>query len=73
MSFKDNLNKKISTFSKILIPILLVILGGILGLILIGFFGEAIWLSLAWCFGKIWKILLVGIIVFFIFGFLANN
>ncbi|MBQ7905148.1 MAG: hypothetical protein IJ361_05245 [Spirochaetaceae bacterium] len=73
MSFKDNLNETISTVSKILIPILLVILGGILGLILIGFLGEAIWLGLAWCFGKIWKILLVGIIILFIFGFLANN
>lgn len=72
MSFKDNLNEKISTVSKILIPILLVILGGILGLILIGFLGEAIWLGLVWCLGRIWKILLAGIIVFIIFCIFSN-
>lgn len=73
MSFKDKVNETISTVSKILIPILLVILGGILGLIIIGFCGEFIWMGLVWFFQKIWKILLVGIIVFIIICFFTNS
>lgn len=73
MSFNDKVNETISTVSKILIPILLVILGGILGLIIIGFCGEFIWMGLVWCFQKVWKILLVGIIVFIIICFFTNS
>ena len=73
MSFKDDLNETISTISKFLIPILLIIFGGVLGLVIIGFLGETIWFGLVWCLGKIWKILLVGLIVFIIICFLTSK
>lgn len=73
MSFKNKLIDLISTVSKILIPLLLIIIGSVLGLVIMGFLGEAIWLGLVWCLGRIWKILLAGIIIFIIICILANN
>lgn len=71
MSFKENYKNKVNTAGKYVLPVVLTLIGIALGALLLGAIGEGIWICLSWCFQRIWKIAVIGIIIFIVVALIA--
>lgn len=71
MSFKENYKNKVNTAEKYVLPVVLTFVGIALGALLLGAIGEGIWFCISWCFQRIWKIALIGIIIFIVVALIA--
>lgn len=73
MSFKDSFTNKVNTAGKVVLPIVLILLGIAVGAVLLGAIGYGLWFCIVWCIEKIWKIILIVVVIFLILFFLGNE
>lgn len=73
MSFMEDYKQKVNMIGKYVLPVILVLIGIAVGALLLGAIGEGIWFCISWCFQRIWKLALVGIIIFVVVAVVIAN
>ena len=72
MSFKDSFVDKVNTAGKVILPIILTLIGIVVGIFLLGAIGSWLWICIVWCIQKIWKVLLIVLVILIIYYFFTH-